>query len=443
MKFFIMLLLISACGVHKTPPEKDLNDSDGDSISNYQESGMDKYLARVEALPEIKGIMSFGSSRLTITNVRDLKNDSMDLLTWNLQLIQEEGIFHEWTKLRLETLNEMPSIKKGMHEVTLDFESGEASPTSLWLVKKNSSKNLGAWSSRLTLKLSSEQLTEIIQGKSHLSFSTPWLEKESLNIKNKTYQVFMYDGEKGEVHYVSQELSFDNFLKEHGILEVSNVDKFNFYSVTDQVQSEKWWVRQIGPSQKILIYATAEELSHSYGRSLNQENKILNRVNGKGEIFEFRKSLEAKFYLNLTGYKTERSFKSKSYKKYYSDPRMDIYYECMFHERSIVGEKRAVLTQEDLHQNLVIEIDGIARHLEEAFEMIYQVHQGESFWTLALKIPAKRIKIELLPRASATFIKTGLYKRECVSGFGPKVNVKQANTEGMLELSLETYVEKL
>ncbi len=443
MKFLIFCILITACGVHKTPPEKDLNDSDGDNISNYKESGIEKYLARVEALPEIRGIMSFGSSRISITNVRDLKNDSMDLLTWNLNLIQEEGIFHEWTKLRLERMKEVPSIKKGMHEVVLDFESSEVSPTSLWLVKENSSKNLGVWSSRSTLKLSAEQLIEIIEGKSHLSFSTPWLEKESLAIKNKTYQVFMYNGEKGEVHYVSQELSFENFLKVHGIYEVFNGDEFDFYSVTDHVKTERWWVRKVGPSQRILIYATAEELSRSYARSLKQENKTLKRVNGKGAIIEIKKPIEAKLYLNLAGHKTERQFKSSSFKKTYSDLRADLYYECKFYQRLVSGESKTKLDQEDLSHNLLIKIDGVQKEFEDVFNIIFQAQEEGPLWVLALKIPAKDIKIELISRSYATFIETGIYKRECVTGHGPKVDVSRTNTEGVFELSLETYVEKL
>lgn len=443
MKFIIMFILITACGVHKTPPERDLDDSDGDNISNYQESGIDKYLARVEALPEIHGIMSFGSTRISITNVRDLKNDSMDLLTWNLDLIEEEGIFHEWTKLRLEKTKEMPSIKKGIHEITLDFESTEVAPTSLWLVKGNSSKSLGPWSSRLTLKLSAEQLIDIIQGKSHLSFSTPWLEKESLAIKKRTYQVFMYNGEEGKVHYVSQELSFENFLREQGIYEVFDGDKFNFYSVTDQVKTERWWVRRTGPSQRILIYATAEELSRSYARSLKQEELTLKRVNGKGTLLDIKKPLKAKFFINLSGHKTERLFSSSSYEEIYSELRTDYFFKCKFFQRKITKENKVRLAQEDLSQNLLIKIDGVEKELEEVFEIISQEQDKGPLWILSLKVPATEIKIELPSRSSATFIETGLYKRVCAKGFGPKVDVKRTNTEGVFNLSLETYVEKL
>jgi hypothetical protein len=443
MKFLTLLILMTACGVHKTPLEKDLNDSDGDSISNYQEVGIEKYLSRVEALPEIRGIMSFGSSRISVTNVRDLRNDSMDLLTWNQKLIQEEEIFYEWTKLRLRIDEEIPLIKKGIHEVILDFESGEISPVSLWLVKDSSRKNLGPWSPRLTLKLSAEQLSDIIKGKSHLAFSTPWLEKESLAIKNKTYQVFMHNGEKVQVHYVSKELSFEDFLKDHNILEAHEGHKFDFYSVTDQIDNEKWWRRQISSSQHVLIYASPAELSRSYKKSLTHKSRKLSRINGKGSVITVKKPLEAKLYLDLSGYKTERKFRNESFKKKYSDYRFDIIYECKFHQTQIIGENRIKLDWKDFEQDVLIHIDGVKRHLEDVFEITYQMSQEEPLWLLSLKIPATDIKIELTSRSSATFVNTGLYKRECVPGHGPEVNVKRSNTEGVFELSLETYVEKL
>jgi hypothetical protein len=91
MKTLLLLLLLAACGKNEMPPENDMNDSDGDSIPNYREAEMDKYISKVFPLQEVETEIEFqtGSTKLTshkfmISNKIDLQKYSVDLLVRNL-----------------------------------------------------------------------------------------------------------------------------------------------------------------------------------------------------------------------------------------------------------------------------------------------------------------------------------------------------------------------
>ncbi len=57
MKWLILLALVASCGKHTQPKALDLHDSDGDQIQNFEESDFDKYVANVESLSEVKGVL--------------------------------------------------------------------------------------------------------------------------------------------------------------------------------------------------------------------------------------------------------------------------------------------------------------------------------------------------------------------------------------------------
>lgn len=440
MKILLILILIVSCG-RKTPSPQDLRDSDGDQISNYVENGISKYIANVEILPEINGVMHVGSNQVSISNGKDLKHHSLELLTWNLQKIDEEDVFNEWSKLKVVNTEKMIELNNGIHEITLNFDSVEPTPHSIWLIKDKTSKRLSTWSTQMKIKMTAEDIKEVIYGKTHIAFSTLWSETSSATIREKTYRVFMHDGQRGQVKYISHELPFHQFLKEEGITEIHDPKNFDLFTALDLMNEARWWVREINTNKKVIIYATPKELSDSYLQSFHKEDVVLKRINGKGQVLNIEKAQDALVYLNFKGLRTKRSFKNYKQKKDYGDNH-GIIYQCKFYYNQISHEEEIQMSIDDLLENIRVEIDG--KKIDSATSLIsYQTDQDGDFGTLKLKHPGTKVKIEIISRDAATFVTTGLYQRECPHPYAPRVSTQQTNIEGRMELSLETYVEKL
>jgi hypothetical protein len=439
MKILLIMILMVSCG-RKTPSPQDFGDSDGDQISNYVENGINKFIANIEVLPEINGVMTVGSTQIAISNETDLKNHSLELLTWNLEKINEEDVFNEWSKLKVVSSEKMAQLGSGLHEVTLNFDSGEPNPHSLWLIKEKASKKLAPWSHHMKIKLTAEDIKEVIQGKAYIAFSTLWSENSSASIREKTYRVFMHDGQKGMVKYISYELPFKSFLKEEGINDIHDPQKFDLFSAINLENEPRWWVREINANEKVIIFATPQELSDSYLKSFDKQNLSLKRLNGRGQVLNIEKAQDALVYIDVKGFSTKRSFRSYKQKRNYSF--REIIYDCKFYYHEVSHEQELKMSLNELLEEIKIEIDG--KPVDPASSLVsYQTDQDETFGTLKLKHPGTKVKIEIISRDAATYVTTGLYKRECPHTYAPKVSTQQTNIEGRMELSLETYVEKL
>lgn len=438
MKILLIMILIVSCG-RKTPSPQDFRDSDGDQIFNYVENGINKYIANVEVLPEINGVMSIGSTQIAISNGTDLRNHSLELVTWNLQKLKDEDVFNEWTKLKVQSIEKVEEVRSGIHEVTLSFDSGEPNPHTLWLIKDKSSKKLSPWSNQMKIKMAAEDIKEIIQGRAYLAFSTLWSETSSAAVREKTYRVFMHDGQKGKVNYISYEFPLQSFLQEKGITAIYDPKNFDFFT-TISLNEPRWWVREISLNEKVIIFATPKELFDSYRDSFSKQDLLLKRLNGRGQVLTLEKAQDALVYINLKGLKTKRSFRSYRQKKNYSF--REIIYECKFYHHEVNHEEVSGMSVDELIEDIKIEIDG--EILDTAHSLVsYQTDQEEAYATLKLNHPGTKVKIEIISRDAATYVTTGLYKRECPHTYAPKVRTQQTNIEGRRELSLETYVEKL
>ena len=133
MKWLILLMLV-ACGKHEEPAALDFRDSDGDQVQNAYESDFDKYIANVEKLGIIKGVLKFNTGKeieeISFTNKIDLNEKTLKLIVSNEKRIKKEDYFSETSILRLEEVKNMP-LEAKQYSLQLEFLATNVSPDEL------------------------------------------------------------------------------------------------------------------------------------------------------------------------------------------------------------------------------------------------------------------------------------------------------------------------
>lgn len=451
MKLLFFFLLIS-CGKHQTPPAVDLLDDDGDQILNSMEaSESDKHIANFEPLGAIKGTLKFNHTtpvELTFANKINSRKDALKLMVGRNDDISYRDYFSEWSRVEFDQKTKMTDLKNNFYTLHLHFESNGTIPEEVVLINKEERTFLGKWSSIMRIDLSKAQLEDLLSGKAHLAFRKKFQKTEQyevsadVSIKNKTYRVYFYDGEKTRIYYISKDFPFENFMK---LMNVPETEKYEmdkiFFTGAGQL-NKKWFERKFKNGDLALAYSSQVEMRENLLQRFEYKKTVLQRTNGKPQLpLDLKNKPAATVYLKMNSSKTERLFsETEQYIKYKvgNPSREGHIYECLHMLRHVAEERDVPTSIYDFYQNVDVS-NGSLMQIEE------YLSEERFSWEIKMTSEVGNTIFSVSPRAPSTYVITGEYGQKCKNKATALklLDAQETNAEGKLSFTIESFVEKL
>ena len=447
MKWLILLVLIS-CGKHEEPTARDIQDSDGDQILNYEESDFDKYIAQYDSLGSIRGKIRFTDGQnfeIPFSNDLDLRKNSFDLMVLKERKIRKEDYFTEWSKLRIES-SDLTKLTREEFQVYLQFETASDGVDEIVLIEKDKSSSLGKWLSELRLSLSRDRLKDLIEGRSFIFLKKNFKKSPLFNtaseetIRNSTYRVHYYDGTSSKILYVAKKLSFREF-QEHLGIKATEMSADNFFFHTSISLQNQWFSRELSSGDKVLIYTDFETLKETFKNKHHYQKKIVLRENGIPKTsLHLNNKHGAAVYLRIKEfYRTKRDFAESTTERWFGGgggkEEGSTRYRCGANFRNITNETTILPELSELFENLQ---ERPAISFQEV-----QENMGEEgiFWEMKLNSEETNIILTLNQLPSSTYTVTGEFSTNCREG--KPAPSYSTNTEGKMAFEVESYVEKM
>jgi len=317
-----ILILVIACGKHEMPEKQDLRDSDGDQISNNLEAeGIDKYIAdvtpfKVQAELKIQqGIAAIKIHSLLLENNTNLAAFSKDLMVKHPKKLPIDDYFSEFSVLRIQNKFEPIPVTEEETPIKIQFDNMKGQIKNLSLLLSDKKIFLGSWEDTIQLKLKKNHLMAILKGEAFLALSkniklNSYAEQtQEESIKEKTYRVFMDNGNEVKIYYVSKELSFKDFLKHLKVDMYKMIEDQNLLSKGIQSDLPEWWVKSFNNSDKVVINADLRSLSEHYFLGFKKSGAAINRKNGYSDkLITIKKELEGKALVKIRPIRFKKLF---------------------------------------------------------------------------------------------------------------------------------------
>lgn len=439
---WLLLIIIVACGKHKTPRALDLNDNDGDQVVN--ELDEDKDLANIHALAPMKGALRYQHQNrnfeIGFATLRDLKTDSLSLLA--RAGIKKEEHFSEWSKLRLETVGEASLSGSKLFDVKLMFESSEGQASNVVIKIGNNVRILKEWKENMVIQMGRQELECVLKDKCHLGL-IPKGWKAAGPIKDRTARVFFFDGERASVLYVSKKLKWEDFLERFSVHDPQTVQKESLFSPRDG-QGPQWWTKDLGDGDKVLAYVPFDLLRIHFLKGLSESRSSIQRENGMSKkILRIEKNKNGRAYLFLRPKRTLRAFVSR--KKEFTrqdggggrEGNGSERYKCQNWIREIESEHEDTPDLNYLLSNLKIAADQRPVDLENIQEG--QDEKGP-FWMLTLGTGSSEVVFSLIDMPKNDLVITGIYRSSCQD---PVESTPNTHPEAKFILETKAFIENL
>lgn len=456
MKWLILLSLI-ACGKHEEPRKLDYGDSDGDQILNYEESELSKYVADLEPLGKVKGVLKVNINgniqEIPFSNELDLQKNALSLLATSERRYIQEDYFLEWSKLRTQKNIPTPELKLLQYQLHVSFENGSDVADELLLLNDKGQLPLGGWSSQMKVNISAENLQALLSGKAFLALRKSF-RKSSLfdiskeeTIRNKTYRVHVFDGKKSRILYVSNELNFSDLKFLLGVNASEQVSQDKIFFDSEAPDEDKWYSRELPGGDKVIAYTNLNVLREKMLKDYHYQKKTLQRVNGvPGSPVKFNNPEGAQVYLKISNLSyTSRTFVEARKERTYTmigggglDGDGYSSYNCTHFMRSIKDE-RIIPT------DLLLLFENIQqRETIPSAEILEELYGEQVIWKLKLNQLPAMYEWQLINRPSSTYTITGEYKNSCRNlANRSRGAAHKTNDEGKFSVVVESYVEKI
>jgi hypothetical protein len=451
MKTLLLLLLLAACGKNEMPPENDMNDSDGDSIPNYREAEMDKYISKVVPLQEVEteiefqtGLTKLTSHKFLISNKIDLQKYSVDLLVRNLVSLQTNDYFSEFSHLRMKPGQTIVLSEPGVVRVTLKSTKIQTAPTSVFLSYPDKKIPLGTWSPNMEINIASEDLNAILQGEANFAITNLTDKKLFLDktqddtIREKTFRVLYNDGSKTDIFYISKELKFEDILKFFNIESYKNIEEQNLLTTTHKPLSAEWWVRKINDRDIIIVKEDIRSLSEFYLQGFEKKKLSLKRQNGVAHNnLVISKQPGAKVLLKIRGNKSLVTFNTKT-KEDSGNVGKERYWVCELYNRTATVMPEIEILGTEIENNL--KLNGMTPTAVQAL-----ADEMGAFLEVEISSDQTEFELKLENFAQNQYLPVGLYHKVCDKRgtSGPDLRYVPQAPEGSLSLNIEAFVEKI
>lgn len=451
MKWLMFIIFIS-CGKHQSPPAVDLQDLDGDHVLNYQEKNdLEKYTANFEPLGSVKGIIKFNHTspmEVAFSNKVDSKFESLKLLVGREDDTLHRQYYSEWNTVDLSQVIKLDDLKHALYTVHIQFETNETKPEEVVLLNDKGQLSLGKWKPIMRVEISAKNLKELMSGKSHLAFQKRFKKTEfheqsaDESIKENTYRIYHFDGEKSSVYYVSKTLSFEKFKQLHSIKNSIPYEMDRFFFLDSLEEGPQWFERHFTNGDKALAYASENLLNEHLLKRFHYKKTVISRENGKPvKALHLHESPNARIFMKMTSFKTQRSFHEARERRNYrigNLSREGYEFSCDHKLRHVSDEKLVTTSIQDFYDNVEVQ-NGELIQIEE------NRHKSHFLWKMKFQSKDGNTSFSLKPRDLTTYVITGEYSPTCQDQ-GKIIKVDDSyemNTEGKMSFEIESYVEKL
>ncbi len=446
MKWLIFILVIFSCGKHTNPPYQNLADSDGDNSIDTDEVavGRNPLEADVSALDLVKGIMlvQIDSQQVEIkfSNKSSSRDDLVRLVT-SRKKIKKEEIFQDWSQLKMEK-KEFATLAPRMLTLKLFFDVEGVTPQGISLVKGEFIKELGVWNPTMEVQLTSDDFKMLMDGTATFRLKANFQEQDSVAMK--TYKVFVFDGEKSKVHYVSKSMTFNDFLKHYKIENAKNFDQSNIL-LMPQSNLKNWWTRSLTGQDHVLVNESPSILKKIYQDTFSSKHFEVKRQDGKSVTFaDLKTSPESWVFLKIRMEKIMRLIESRTYPYRGGDYGV----ECTQYTRNVVSEYSVNLQTQDLINSLVIKTDHETLDLADnaGLKISERVDEIGKYWEVAFRPGSENVTLSLLNRPASTYVLVGTERSICKNDdrlAERRTSMSLVNEERNFDLNIEAHVENL
>lgn len=450
MRWLIFLLIIS-CGKHQEPKALDLKDDDGDQIVNAQESEINKYIANVEPIGKFSGKLRFQHLEEVVMSFSNQFKSVNEVMVGPDHQTGNKDYLSEGTQIKVYGKTPSLEFKQDSYVVTLTFEEIKSAVQEVLLVSGDMRKSLGKWEPLMKVRISNTDLKDLINGNAHLAISKKYNREtyyevdQDESVKNHTYRVFINDGKKGEVLYVSKDLSIEKLKETLKIRNTQEVKEDEFFFYNPESDAIRWYQRNFANGDKALVYSSIEKLIQIHKDRFQINKNNLRRDNGyEQNDFSLNNLKLSPIYLIIRATKSMRKFKDSVIEKTLTingPGGLPISRHCIFSLRNFENlpnqevSYEEILTQIKMYSgNTPFTPSQDNVHMEEGLD------ERGSFWRLKIVAGIENFRIQLLNQP--TFVTTGQYGTTCekIGSLQPPVST---NTEAKFSLEIESYVEKL
>lgn len=452
MRYFIFLFFIFSCGKNEMPKTEDLRDSDGDQVINRDEiSKRDISIAGIQPIEEIKGSLEFyqGLSiqkkyTLNFSNNRNLDQYSKDLMVKDIHSFKMNEYFSEFSRLIFQSGEKIDFSNEELVQVKIQYSQTRSVPKKLFLVLPDKKIVLGDWKQTMYFQLTKEQLKRIISHEGFLTLSfldskaNFFHQTRALSIEEKTYRVFVNDGQDTNSYYISKERTFSEILNLLKIDSYQMIDDWNLLTTTIPQDSPTWWIRIINKNDIVIVFENLRNLSNHYFSQFEKLTSKIGRINGFSKPdSKIIKNINSKALIKIRGLRTKLSFKEEKIERWRGRGGIEGTYDfCVDLYRKVVRERPVFFDLNFLIQNLRIETSP--HHLLDQIKMNELKDEIGTFWELVIPAGIEELKMSLINLNPKEYLATGHYSSTC-----DRVKPPLRSIEGHLELKIESYIEKI
>lgn len=435
MRWLILLLLFS-CGKNSVHEYLDLNDDDGDNISNFLES--DQYfsnkIANISASKKLKGILKFSAGtdnfEIPFSNETDLNSEALKLLTLSSLSPNYKQFFSEWMYLNLSDIKINKKFLLEEYILKLSFENIDGLDADILFTTDDTPQKQVELSKNTFIHLSGEELNNLLFNKSHLKIRLK--DNKYENVRSKTYRVFFFDGKTTKVYYVSKDFTFNQFLKNFEIFDYKNISDLDLHSLrSGSNEFKNWWIKDLGRETKVIAFVSEQGIKNAFELNFNNMTSDLIRDNGKFISRPIKIATEkgAVVRLKFSGTKWRRTF------NYVMRLGND---SCYYEDISISPRQVMTLNSEDILKQVVL-ISPYGNSIQELPELIILQKTPDVF---EIQFMAMSDKVELLLNNlhESSYSQTGIISRICGGNRTPR-DAPFLNPEEKFSLKVEAFVE--
>lgn len=163
---FVFLLILFSCGKHEEPKYVDIKDKDGDQLLNHEEESIQKYIADIEEVKQVSGVLSFIENErqeIPVSNESSLKNKILTDMTMDERFLPNESHLLDGEKLKIQTRQDIV-LKKNLYQIQLQFSHNSDKVNELILKTNEGEMILGKWEQEMSFELSKKNLSGILKG---------------------------------------------------------------------------------------------------------------------------------------------------------------------------------------------------------------------------------------------------------------------------------------
>jgi len=448
MRIIILLILIS-CGKHEEPKYVDIKDKDGDQLLNHEEESIQKYIAHIDELKKVSGVLSFiekEQQEILVSNEFSIKDKILNDMTVDERFLPNESHLLDGEKLKIQT-KKFILLTKPFYQMELHFSHDSDSVNELILKTNEGEMILGKWEEEMSFQLSKENLSGILNGEFFLILRKNLTSDKIQSIKKKTYKLHLISKKQTKIMYISKELETEAIKHSLGIYETSPYVEQHLLLNKDLSESPQWFIKELKNGDKFLVNISPKELSEKLKIHFVQKKHHLLRLNGQSASHvQLSNPKNSKVYLKiLSADQTFRTFKEiqRNIKHGHgggggahgNGPER---FTCTHFMRVIENETQQIPTIDYLIKN-INEVELI-----ENMTIFQGSHHSGNEWILNFVKTPENMSFSLNQLKTDSYVLTGEYHNSC--SFLPNRERESStfsNLEGKLSIEIESFVEKI